>query len=121
MGSSPTIGRHMQCQTAQKNINSFLRETLKGNELRRTYYHLVKCPDCKEILLDEFSFYTVFNDLDSDLNFSYNNKLKELMKRTEDKIVNGDKKKVRKYILASIMICIIFVALLIVALKVMYR
>ena len=111
----------MQCNTAQKNINSFLKETLKGNELRRTYYHLAKCPECKEILLDEFSFYTVFNDLDNDLNFSYNGKLDELMKKTEEKIVNGDKRKVKKYIFISIMMCVVFVVLLVIALKVMYR
>ena len=111
----------MQCKTAQKNINSFLKETLKGNELRRTYYHLAKCPECKEILLDEFSFYTVLNDLDSDIGFSFRKKLEEFMENTEKKIVNGDKRKIKSYTLLSIIICVIFVVLLIIALKVMYR
>lgn len=111
----------MQCKTAQKNINSFLKETLKGNELRRTYYHLAKCPECKEILLDEFSFYTVFNDLDNELDFSYKKKLDELMKRIEDEIVLGDKRKVKRYTIISIIMCVMFVILLIIAIKVMYR
>ena len=111
----------MQCKTAQKNINSFLKETLKGNELRRTYYHLAKCPECKEILLDEFSFYTVFNDLDNELDFSYKKKLDELMKRIEDEIVSGDKRKVKRYTIISIIMCVMFVILLIIAIKVMYR
>ena len=110
----------MNCNTAQKNINSFLRETLRGNELRRTYYHLKKCQECKEVLLDEFSFYTAFNDLDKDLNFNYQKQLAEFMNKTENIIKTSDSKKTRKYLITSSAICVVFVILLVIAIKVMY-
>ena len=110
----------MQCNVAQKNINSFLRETLKGNELRRTYYHLAKCRECKEVLLDEFSFYTTFNDLDKDLDFNYEKKLNEFMRNVEGKIKNSDLRKINKYVLMSIVICTIFVLILIIAIRLVY-
>ena len=119
MGSSPTIGI-MQCAVAQKNINSFLRETLKGNELRKTYYHLLKCKDCKEVLLDEFSFYTIFNDLDKDLDFNYEKNLSLFMDKIGNKINIYDYKKTRYYIMISILMCISFVIILVIALRLMY-
>ena len=114
--------RHtMQCGVAQKNINSFLRETLKGNELRKTYYHLKKCPKCKEVLLDEFSFYTTFNDLDKDLDFNYERNLEKLMSDIEEKIKSRDSVLTSRFIIASIFICFIFLLILIIALRLMYR
>ena len=65
----------MDCNATKKNMNAFLKETLKGNELRKTYYHLKKCKECREVLLDEFSFYAIFNDLDKDLDFDYEKNL----------------------------------------------
>ena len=115
------LAARMDCKTAQKNINSFLRETLRGNELRRTYYHLKKCQDCKEVLLDEFSFYTTFNDLDKDLDFNYQKQLNEFMKKTEDSIKIRDNKMTRRYILVSILICVLFTIILVIALRVTYR
>ena len=115
------LAARMDCKTAQKNINSFLRETLRGNELRRTYYHLKKCQDCKEVLLDEFSFYTTFNDLDKDLDFNYQKQLNEFMKKTEDSIKTRDNKMTRRYILVSILICVLFTIILVIALRVTYR
>lgn len=120
MGSSPTSGTHMQCDEAQKNINSFLRKTLKGNELRKTYYHLQKCKECKEVLLDEFSFYTTFNDLDRDLDFNYEKNLSEFMEKVGLKIKTRDAKLVNRYILMSIFICIVFLMILVIALRLMY-
>ena len=110
----------MQCSVAQKNINNFLRKTLKGNELRKTYYHLATCPDCKEVLLDEFSFYTTFNDLDIDLDFNYEKKLNEFMNNIKWQIINSDKKIIKKYRFISIIICVVFILLLVIALKVVY-
>ena len=121
MGSSPTIGTHMQCSVAQKNINSFIRKTLKGNELRKTYYHLKKCPECKEVLLDEFSFYTTFNDLDKDLDFNYERNLNNFMDEIGENIKNRDASLMGKYIVASIAICILFLIILILALRIMYK
>lgn len=113
--------RHfMQCSEAQKNINSFLRETLKGNELRRTYYHLKKCPICKEVLLDEFSFYMTFNDLDQDLDFNYEKNLNKFMNDIENRIVGGDGYKLRQYIFISAMICLTFLLILIIAIRIVY-
>ena len=111
----------MQCSTAQKNINSFLRETLRGNELRRTYYHLKKCQDCKEVLLDEFSFYTTFNDLDKDLDFNYERNLKKFMNKIGDRIKSKDDKLTSTYIFASVMICIMFLIILIIAMRIAYK
>ena len=111
----------MQCSVAQKNINSFLRQTLKGNELRKTYYHLQKCKECKEVLLDEFSFYTTFNDLDKDLDFNYEKNLSSFMSKIEKNIKDRDAKLRRRYIIISIAICIVFLLILIIALRVMYR
>ena len=112
----------MQCSDAQKNINSFIRETLKGDELRKTYYHLANCKnDCKEVLLDEFSFYTTFNDLDKDLDFNYEKNLSRFMKKIEDKIKTTDAKLISKYVLVSIIICVILVLILVVAIRLMYE
>lgn len=112
----------MDCSVAQKNMNSFLRETLKGNELRKTYYHLKNCKgQCKEVLLDEFSFYTTFNDLDKDLDFNYEKKLEEFMKKIGDRIQTGDLKLKTKYFFISILACLAFVVILIVALRIVYR
>ena len=121
MGSSPTIGTQMQCSTAQKNINSFLRETLKGNELRKTHYHLKNCETCKEVLLDEFSFYTTFNDLDRDLGFNYERNLKKFMDKIGERIKSRDDKLTSKYIFASVMICIMFLIILIIVLRIAYK
>ncbi len=116
----PLSALNMQCSEAQKNINSFLRQTLKGNELRKTYYHLTKCPECKEVLLDEFSFYTTFNDLDKDLDFNYEKNLSEFMENVGLKIKARDAKLVNRYILMSIFICIVFLMILVIALRIMY-
>ena len=114
--------RHsMQCSEAQKNINSFLRETLKGNELRKTYYHLKKCTNCKDVLLDEFSFYTTFNDLDKDLDFNYEKNLSSFMKKIGDRISNRDSSLMSRYIIVSIFICVILLLILVIALRIMYK
>ena len=112
---------YMQCNVAQKNIKSFLRETLKGNELRKTYYHLKKCPECKEVLLDEFSFYTTINDLDKDLDFNYEKNLAKFMSKIEKRITDNDSNLIFKYYFISILICIVFLFILIIALRLMYR
>lgn len=117
----PLSAHSMQCSIAQKNINSFLRETLKGNELRKTYYHLQKCPECKEVLLDEFSFYTTFNDLDKDLGFNYEKKLSEFMERIGLKIKTRDSKLVNRYVFISVFICFAFLMILVIALRIMYK
>ena len=111
----------MDCNVAEKNINSFLRESLKGNELRKTYYHLKKCERCKEVLLDEFSFYTTFNDLDKNLDFNYEKKLNEFMNKIEFQIKNNDSVLIQKYVITSILICVGILVLLIIALRVVYR
>lgn len=80
-----------------------------------------KCQDCKEVLLDEFSFYTTFNDLDKDLDFNYQKQLNEFMKKTEDSIKTRDNKMTRRYILVSILICVLFTIILVIALRVTYR
>ena len=121
MGSSPTSGTYMQCDEAQKNINSFLRKTLKGNELRKTYYHLKKCSKCKEVLLDEFSFYTTFNDLDKDLDFNYKKNLEKYMNSIEEKIKSRDSVMISRFIIASVAICFLFLLILVLALRLMYR
>ncbi|MBQ2205347.1 MAG: hypothetical protein II411_05590 [Lachnospiraceae bacterium] len=102
-------------------MNSFLKGTLKGNELRRTVYHIKNCPYCKEVLLDEFSFYMTFNDLDKDLNFNYEKKMNELLNDTEQKIVALDSKLKKKYVILSILLCFAFMAILTLALRLMYR
>ena len=71
----------MDCSLAQTNIVSLVKGTLKGTELRRTYYHIVKCSECKEVLLDEFSFYVTFNDLDTDLDFNYRKNMLNYLKK----------------------------------------
>ena len=111
----------MDCSVATKNINSFIRGTLKGNELRQTYFHLKKCDGCREVLLDEFSFYMTFNDLDTNLDFNYHKSLDKLMSDTEAKIKNHDEDLKRKYLVMSVVICVSFFILLIIALKVVYR
>ena len=116
----PSSAFIMQCSVVQKNINSFLKETLKGNELRKTYYHLLKCPECKEVLLDEFSFYTTFNDLDKDLDFNYERNLNLFMEKIGNRIKNKDAKMTRNFIVASILLCILFIIILIIALRIMY-
>ena len=121
MGSSPTSGTRMECNEAQKNISSFLKKTLKGNKLRKTYYHIKKCDVCREVLLDEFSFYMTFNDLDKDLDFNYKRRLNEVLRDVENQIVTKDKKLKIKYILLSLGICIAFVIILVVALRIVYR
>ena len=116
----PPSAYSMQCSVVQKNINSFLKETLKGNELRKTYYHLLKCPECKEVLLDEFSFYTTFNDLDKDLDFNYERNLNSFMEKIGNRIKTKDSQMIRHFVVASILICVLFVIILIVALRIMY-
>lgn len=111
----------MNCKVAEKNLGEFFRGTLKGNELRQTYYHLKECNRCKEVLLDEFSFYTTFNDLDTDLNFSYEKSLNRFMEMIEQSIKMYDYSLKIKYIILSILICVAFFVLLIIALKVVYR
>mgnify|MGYP006873037107 CR=1 FL=1 len=111
----------MDCTAASKNINSFIKGTLKGNELRHTYFHLKKCDKCREVLLDEFSFYTIFNDLDKNLDFNYKKSLEKLMHVAERKIIEHDEKLRKKYFIMSIAICILFFVLLVIALRVVYR
>ena len=120
MGSSPTSGM-MDCSIAQKKIDSFIKGTLNGNELRRFFYHIKDCKECNEVLLDEFSFYTAFNDLDRDLDFNYKEKLKIMMKDTEDKIKIRDSYLRHKYFIMSLLICFVFLFLVVIALKVVYR
>ena len=120
MGSSPTSGM-MDCSTAQKKIDSFIKGTLKGNELRRVFYHIKDCEECNEVLLDEFSFYTAFNDLDRDLDFNYKERLDLMMKNTEDKIRIKDATLKQKYFIMSLLICFAFLFLVVIALKVVYR
>ena len=111
----------MDCSVAEKNINSFIRGTLKGNKLRKVYYHLKKCAKCREVLLDEFSFYMTFNDLDKDLNFNYQKNLDKLMADTEFDIKRNDAIIKQNYFAMSVAICAFFLLLLIIAIKVVYR
>lgn len=111
----------MNCSTARSKINGLLKGTIKGNELRRTYYHIVNCPKCMEILLDEFSFYTTFNDLDKDLGFNYKKKLDELLNKIKTKIEVSDSDKTLKYIVISFAICIIFIVIVAIAIRITYR
>ena len=111
----------MKCESAQKNINCFLKGTLKGNELRKTYYHLAKCNKCKEVLLDEFSFYTTFNDLDKDLDFNYEKNLNRFMRKIGDRLKNQDETMTRNFVIASILICIFLIILLALAIRIVYR
>ena len=80
-----------------------------------------KCTECKEVLLDEFSFYTTFNDLDKDLDFNYQKNLNKFMNSVESKIKLHDYRLMKKYIFISIAICIVFVVLLVIALRITYR
>lgn len=111
----------MNCKSAQKRIGAFIRGTLSGNELRKTYYHINKCDKCKEILLDEFSFYTVFNDLDKELDFNYHNKINELLEKTGEDIKKSDSIKIMKYRIYSFLICVLGAVIVFIALKVVYR
>ena len=120
MGSSPTSGM-MDCNDAQKKIDSFIKGTLKGNELRRVFYHIKDCEECYEVLLDEFSFYTAFNDLDRDLDFNYKKRLDLIMKDIENKIKIKDSSLRQKYFIISLLICFAFLFLVVIALKVVYR
>ena len=120
MGSSPTSGI-MDCSTAQKKIDSFIKGTLKGNELRRVFYHIKNCEECNEILLDEFSFYTAFNDLDRDLDFNYKERLNIMMNETESRIKMRDATLKQRYFIISLLICFAFLFLVVIALKVVYR
>ena len=110
----------MKCKDVQKNINGFLRGTLTGNDLRRTYYHIEKCKDCKEILLDEFSFYTTFNDLDNDLSFNYKKKLDEFLVDTKTKIKERDYSLLNRYVIYTVIICMACIVVLIVAIRFVY-
>ena len=111
----------MDCSIAEKNINSLIRGTLKGKELRRTYFHLKKCARCKEVLLDEFSFYMTFNDLDKDLNFNYKENLDKFMAETEYNIKHNDSIIRQNYYIVSILICFFIFVLLVFALRMVYR
>lgn len=111
----------MECTEAQSKFVSLFKGTIKGNELRKTYYHIVNCKKgCKEILLDEFSFYTTFNDLDKDLDFNYKRKLDELLDSIKMKIETGDSDKTIRYILISIAMCVAFVILVALAIRIVY-
>ena len=120
MGSSPTSGM-MDCSTAQNKIDRFVKGTLKGNELRRTFYHIKGCKKCSEVLLDEFSFYTAFNDLDRDLDFNYKKRLAIMMNDTENMIKAKDAYLRQKYFVVSLLICFAFLFLVVIALRVVYR
>lgn len=110
----------MDCETARKNMNGFLKGTLKSLEQRRTYYHVQKCSECKEVLLDEFSFYTTFNDLDTDLDFNYVKGFEKFLKGIKDNIEINDAEIKLRYILLSILICIIFIIILFIAVRLAY-
>ena len=120
MGSSPTSGI-MDCSVAKKKIDSFIKGTLKGNELRCVFYHIKDCKECNEVLLDEFSFYTAFNDLDRDLDFNYKERLNIMMNETESRIKMRDATLKQRYFIMSLLICFVFLFLVVVALKVVYR
>ena len=111
----------MDCSIAEKNINSLIRGTLKGKELRRTYFHLKKCARCKEVLLDEFSFYMTFNDLDKYLNYNYKENLEKILAEIEHNIRHNDSILRQNYYIASILICVFVFLLLVFALRMVYR
>lgn len=110
----------MDCETARKNMNGFLRGTLKSLEQRRTYYHIEKCSECKEVLLDEFSFYTTFNDLDTDLDFNYVKGFEKFLRNVKEKIESGDEELKIRYTILSILICILFIIILYLAIRLVY-
>ncbi len=107
----------MNCNTAEKNLGSLIRGTLKGNELRRTYYHIKKCPMCYELLLDEFSFYTSFNDLDVDLDFNYKKNLNKLLDDIGYNLKKYDAHLKNKYILYSILFCVASIVVVAIAVR----
>lgn len=111
----------MECSEVKKNINKFLKGQVSRNDKRKMYYHLKTCNDCKEVLFDEFSFFTTFNDLDVSLDFNYENKLEEILKKIETDIVATDDEDKKRYLTISILICICLIILLIIAIKLVYR
>lgn len=119
MGSSPISGI-MTCVETEKNLTQFIRKTLSGNALRRTYYHIIGCKKCREALLDEFSFYTTFNDLDKDLDFNYDKQCKKLLNDIGSSIKKHDNSLRTKYVAISISFCIIAIILVGIAVRFVY-
>ena len=65
--------------------------------------------------------YIIVDVLDIYLNLNNKKKMNELLNDTEQKIVALDSKLKKKYVILSILLCFAFMAILTLALRLMYR
>ena len=111
----------MNCKDFKKNIKLFLNKKLSGDKLRQFYYHCIECKSCKDTLLDEYILYSVFNDLDKDYNFNYETRLDNELEEIYNNIVANDNTDFLKYIIYSIVICIVLIIVAFFMMRFIYR
>ena len=111
----------VNCESTRKNINLFLKNKLFDNELRKFYYHIKNCRKCYEQLIDEYTFFVAFNDLDDDNNFNYEKSLDEKLFRIGNEIKLIDDKKIFDYTLYSFLILFFLFIVLIFSIRVVYK
>ena len=105
----------------ENNIPKFFKNELTGNELRRFAYHFVECETCREQAMEEYAFYTTYNDLDKELNFDYRKDLKKKIDNTISQIESNDKILQIKYFIVSVLICIFGVIAVGLLLRIIYK
>lgn len=111
----------MECNVVKKNLIPLIKNELKGNALRRTYYHIEECQNCKDALFDEFALYVAMNDLDVRLDFNYKTEFNNFLQKIKDEIkYNDDETKVR-YTFFSYVICLLMGLTIFVAMIIVYR
>ena len=111
----------MNCVDFRNNINLFLNNKLYGNKLRQFVYHATDCKDCHSSLYDEFVFYTTYNDLDLDVGFDYNEVLDEKLNDVKLQFEISDKDATNRYIIISIVLCIVIIIALAFLVRFIYR
>ena len=103
-----------------KNIKNFLRDKLSGDALRKFCYVALDNSDCYDVLLEEYMFYINLNDLDKEFNFNYKKNLNQKLEDAKNKIVLNDKRIIKKYIMITIILCIVVLFLITIFLRIIY-
>ena len=111
----------VNCEEIRKNINLFLKNKLNSNDVRKFYYHIKHCKKCYEQLLDEYTFFVTFNDLDDDFHFNYEKSLNEKLEKIENNFETNDNKKIFDYTLYSLLILFFLFFVLIISIRVVYK
>lgn len=99
----------MNCIDVQRLIMPFINDELNTKQLEEFIHHVHSCPNCMEELEVHYVLLAGMKQLDEDreLSANFNQDLKDLLERSEDRIIHEKFLHIRKRIVLIILIALV--------------